>query len=64
MLKKKRNKWEQDIANAQSISGCPIDRCLWWQRLSQASTQEQITAVVNTPIMPEITDEDESKTEK
>lgn len=67
MAKKKRNKWEQDIANAQAISGVsptPIDRCEWWQSLSKASTQEQIRAVLNTPMLPDITDEDLLKTEK
>ena len=62
MPKKKIDKWQQDIANAQAISGSPIDRCVWWQRLAKASTQEQITAVVNTPMLPDITDEDTSKT--
>lgn len=62
MPKKKICKWQQDIARAQAISGSPIDRCEWWQRLSKASTQEQITEVVNTPMLPDITDEDESKT--
>ena len=64
MPKKKRKKWEQDIAVAQAISASPIDRCEWWQRLARASTQEQITEVVNTPIMPEITDTDTAKTEE
>lgn len=64
MPKKKICKWQQDIARAQAISGCPIDRDTWWLRLSKASTLEQIKAVVNTPIQLDTTDEDESKTEK
>jgi len=61
MPKKKRKKWEHDIAVAQAISASPIDRCEWWQRLARASTQEQITEVVNTPMLQDITDEDTSK---
>jgi len=64
MPKKKIAKYQQDIARAQAISASPIDRCEWWQRLARASTQEQITEVVNTPIMPEITDTDTAKTEE
>ena len=53
---------EEDIARAQAISGTgPIGRCDWWQRLSKASTQEQITEVLNTPMLPDITDEELSK---
>lgn len=61
MPKKKIAKYHQDIAAAQAISGkapTHIDRCEWWSRLSKASTQEQIRAVLNTPMLPEITDED------
>ena len=61
---KKRKKWEQDIAVAQSISATPIDRSEWWQRLSKASTQEQIKAVLNTPMLPDTTDEDASRTDE
>ena len=61
-MRKKTPKYQRDIANAQAISGCPIDRCEWWQRLSRASTQDQIKAVLNTPMLPDITDEDASKT--
>lgn len=67
MAKKRIKKWEQDIANAQAISGIsptPIDRCEWWQRLSKASTQEQIRAVLNTPMLPDTTDEDASRTDE
>ena len=63
-MSKKIPKYQQDIARAQAISGCPIDRCEWWRRLSKASTQEQITVDVHTPIMPEVTVEDASKTEE
>lgn len=66
-MAKKIKKYERDIANAQAISGkapTPIDRCEWWQRLSRASTQEQIKAVLNTQMLPDITDEDASKTEE
>ena len=62
-MKKKVPKYQQDIAQAQAISASPIDRCEWWQRLSRASTQDQIKAVLNTPMLPDITDEDASKTE-
>lgn len=60
-MKKKVPKYQQDIASAQAISGTPICRCEWWQRLSKASTQKQITEVVNTPMLPDITDEDTEK---
>lgn len=61
MPKKKICKWQQDIARAQAISGVPLERSEWWQRLARASTQEQITEVVNTPMLPDITDEDTEK---
>lgn len=64
MAKKKIDKWQLDIARAQAISGVPLDRCTWWQKLSKASTQKEITEVVNTPMLSDITDEDTSKTEK
>ena len=63
-MPKKRKKWEQDIARAQAISGVPLEHSEWWQRLSRASTLEQITEVINTPMLPDITDEDLVKTDK
>ena len=65
--KNKVPKYQQDIAAAQAISGkapTPIDRCEWWSRLSRASTQEQIRAVLNTQILPDITDQEVEKTEE
>lgn len=62
MAKKKIAKYQQDIARAQAISASPIDRCEWWQRLARATTQEQITEAVHTPIMAEESNEDASKT--
>lgn len=71
MAKKKIEKWQRDIAAAQAISASsqnevtrdtPIERSEWWLRLSKSSTQEQIRAVLNTPMLPDITDEDASKT--
>lgn len=64
MSKKKIAKYQQDIARAQAISGTPIDRDTWWLRLSKASTQEQIKAVLNTPMLPDTPDEDASNTEE
>ena len=64
MPKKKIAKYQQDIARAQAITASPIDRCEWWQRLARASTLEQITEVVHTPIMPEESDQEVAKTDK
>ena len=61
MPKKKIAKYQQDIARAQAISGTPIDRDQWWQRLSRATTLEQIKAAVNTPIAQDTTDQDNTR---
>ena len=61
MPKKKIAKYQQDIARAQAISGVPLDRDQWWQRLSRATTLEQISVAVHTPIMTEESDQDASK---
>lgn len=60
-MPKKRKKWEQDIAAAQAISGVPLQRSEWWQRLSRATTLEQISVAVHTPIAQDTTDEDNAK---
>lgn len=62
MPKKKIAKYQQDIARAQAISGVPLERSEWWARLSRATTLEQISVAVHTPIMEEATDEDNVKT--
>lgn len=68
MPKKKIDKWQQDIVNAQAISATTkteVSREQWWKMLRavKSGDYESLKAVINTKCPSAYPDQDASKTE-